>query len=187
MNLRGWVLAGAFLAAGFSSASTNAPQSDDEDVVSADPLAMPKPMLTFLKSNDWGSHHLEWHTSRQWDLLQPSDQAWAKKQGWSRASIQEGATGNGLEFLAMHRVMIRTLTDKFPSDKALFDGWDAPPTNPDDPQDKVPSGAVKTFDLDKEKAIDKLANHLDDFDSDDDIGLYIETSLRPTSSDPSAR
>jgi len=42
-------LAGAFLAAGCSSASTNAPQSDDEDVVSADPLAMPKPMLSFTR------------------------------------------------------------------------------------------------------------------------------------------
>ena len=181
------MVAGALLAVGCSGASSDAPQSDDEDVVAADPLAMPKTVLTYLKSNDWGSHHLEWHTSRQWDLLQPSDQAWAKKQGWSRATVQEGAKGNGLEFLAMHRVMIRTLSQQFPSSASLFNGWSEPPTNPNDPADKVPAGSVKAFDLDKEKAIDKLQNHLDEFESDDDIGLYIETSLRPTSSDPSAR
>ena len=32
--------------------------------------------------------------------------AWAQKQGWTRADIQEGEKGNGLEFLAMHRAMM---------------------------------------------------------------------------------
>jgi hypothetical protein len=161
--------------------------SEDEELVAAskDPLAMPTPMLTFLKTQGWGSHHLEWHTIRQWDRLQPSDQAWAKKQGWARADIMEGSKGNGLEFLAMHRVMIRTLTTKFPSDADLFKGWTQPPTAIKDASDPCPS--ADAFDADKLKAIDKLENHLADFKTDDELGLFLETTLRPTSKDPNAR
>ena len=150
-----------------------------------DPLAMPAPILTFLKAQDWGSHHLEWHTVRQWDRLQPSDQAWAKRQGWARADLMEGAKGNGLEFLAMHRVMIRKLTTSFPKDAALFDGWTTPPTESADKSDPCPTGDA--FDPIKQKAIDKLQNHIADFKSDDELGVYLETTLRPTSKDPNAR
>ncbi len=173
--------------AGCSAASQESTTGDDEDVIAADPLAMPKPMLTFLKTQSWGSHHLEWHTSRQWDLLGANDQAWAKKQGWARANLQEGQKGNGLEFLAMHRVMIRTLSEKFPADAHLFNGWSAVPTSAKDPSDPIPASSTPIFDLQKAKAIDTLENHLDTFASDDDLGLFLETSLRPTSHDPSAR
>ena len=162
-------------------------QSGDDEVIAAskDPLAMPAPMLSFLKSQDWGTHHLEWHTVRQWDRLQPSDQAWAKKQGWSRASLMEGQKGNGLEFLAMHRVMIHMLCAKFPEDANLFAGWTVPPTDAMDKNDPAPMGDA--FDPVKAKAIDKLMNHLADFQSDDELGVYLETSLRPTTKDPNAR
>lgn len=162
------------------------PQGDAQDeVIAADPLAMPKPLVTFLRTQDWGTHHLEWHTVRQWDRLQPSDQAYAKRQGWSRADIMEGATGNGLEFLAMHRAMIRLLTSKFPDSASLFAGWTAPPTVNGDAND--PSTDTDKFDPAKLPALDKLQNHLADFKTDDELGLYIETSLRPTMADPNAR
>lgn len=156
-----------------------------EEVIAADPMAMPKPVLTFLRTQDWGSHHLEWHTVRQWDRLGPSDQAWAKRQGWARADVMEGAKGNGLEFLAMHRVMIRTLTDKFPKNADLFKGWEKPPTDNADKND--PATDTATFDANKAAAIDKLQNHLADFTSDDELGLFLETTLRPTARDPNAR
>lgn len=165
--------------------NANVGNDDDEEVISrSEPLAVPKPMLTFLKNEGWGSHHLEWHTVRQWDRLGPSDQAWAKKQGWARADVQEGAKGNGLEFLAMHRVMIGILKQKFPKDAAIFDGWAVPPTDPKDKNDPCTSG---TFDPAKMPALDKLQNHLGDFKTDDEIGLYLETTLRPTAKDPNAR
>jgi hypothetical protein len=186
MSRKTWF--GAFALVAFSVAACSAPAetdaSDDEAELKTDPLAMPSEIRSFLATNNWGNHHLEWHTVRQWDLLGASDQAWAKKQGWARADLQEGQKGNGLEFLAMHRVMIRILTQHYPSDASLFKGWSAPPTDPKDKNDPCSQGA---FDPAKLPALDKLANHLDDFDSDDDIGLYIETSLRPTESDPSAR
>jgi hypothetical protein len=156
------------------ASANNTGADDDEEVIASDPLAMPKPMLTFLKTERWGAHHLEWHTVRQWDLLDPSDQAYAKRQHWARADIQEGAKGNGLEFLAMHRVMIRILKEKFPSDAALFDGWAKPPTDPKDKNDPCSQG---TFDPAKLQAIDKLENHLADFKTDDELGLYLETGL----------
>ena len=162
------------------------PQGDAQDeVIAADPLAMPKPLVTFLRTQDWGTHHLEWHTVRQWDRLSASDQAYAKRQGWARADIMEGAKGNGLEFLAMHRAMIRLLTSKFPEDASLFSGWTAPPTNNADKND--PATDTAAFDPAKLPALDKVQNHLADFKTDDELGLYIETSLRPTMADPNAR
>lgn len=166
-----------------SGAEDADPTGNEDDEIVADPLSMPRPMLTFLTNQGWGSHHLEWHTVRQWDLLGPDDQAYAKRQHWARADIQEGAKGNGLEFLAMHRVMIRTLREKFPDKAFLFDGWAKPPTDPGDTQDPCNDD----FNPAKLPALDKLQNHLADFASDDALGLYIETSLRPTAKDPSAR
>jgi len=162
------------------------PQGDaQDDIIAADPLAMPKPLVTFLRTQDWGTHHLEWHTVRQWDRLSPSDQAYAKRQHWSRADVMEGAKGNGLEFLAMHRSMIRLLTTKFPKNADLFAGWTAPPTDNADKND--PATDTAAFDPSKIPALDKLQNHLADFKTDDELGLYIETTLRPTMSDPNAR
>jgi hypothetical protein len=75
-------------------------QGDAEDeIIAADPLAMPKPLVAYLRTQSWGTHHLEWHTVRRWDRISPSDQAYAKRQGWARADVMEGAKGNGLEFL----------------------------------------------------------------------------------------
>jgi hypothetical protein len=191
MNKLALLLVGAFAAASVGvtgcAAPTDQEVADDSEDLTKDPLAMPSEILTFEKQNNWGDHHLMWHTVRQWDLLQASDQAWAKKQGWARADIQEGAKGNGLEFLAMHRVMIRILTKQFPKDASLFNGWASPPTDPNDKADPLPNGGDDEFDPSKLPALDNLANHLDSFKSDDDIGLYIETSLRPTATNPSAR
>jgi hypothetical protein len=157
----------------------------EDEVIAADPLSMPKPLLTFLRTEGWGSHHLEWHTVRQWDRLSAADQAYARRQGWARADLMEGAKGNGLEFLAMHRVMIRKLTAKFPANADLFAGWEKPPTVNADKND--PSTDTAAFDANKAAAIDKLQNHLADFKSDDELGLYIESTLRPTAADPNAR
>ncbi len=197
MNARWLVGVGATLAlmlgapgcASESEDPSAAEGGDEEDVITAskDPNAVPKPMLTFLSQQGWGKHHLEWHTVRQWDLLGPEDQAYAKRQHWARADIQEGAKGNGLEFLAMHRVMIRMLLEKFPENADIFKGFDKPPVDCNDKADPCGPEMPGPFDANKAKAIDKLQNHLADFKTDDELGLYMETSLRPTSQDPGAR
>jgi len=175
----------ALVACGGSGSDDSTGNDDDMEVIAADPLAMPKPVLQFLSANNWGKHHLEWHTIRNWDRFGPQDQAWAKKQGWARADVQEGTKGNGLEFLAMHRVMIRTLVAKNPASADLFKVWEKPPTDCSDKNDPCTEHAA--FDANRLKAIDKLTNHLADFKDDDELGLYLETSSRPTSRDPNGR
>lgn len=160
---------------------------DDLEVIARDPLAMPKPVLDFLARDGWGKHHLEWHTVRQWDRIGKEGQDWAKGQGWARADIQEGQKGNGLEFLAMHRVMISLLVERFPKNKDLWVGWTTPPTDPLDSADPLPHGKTDAFDPIKAKALDKLTNDLDSFADDDALGLYIETTLRPTAQKPDGR
>jgi hypothetical protein len=163
------------------------PGAENDEMIAQEPIAMPAPILTFLRTNGWGKHHLEWHTIRNWDRLGPSDQAYAKRQGWAREELQEGMKGNGLEFLAMHRAMFQILTSNFADNADLFHGWDTPPTDAADERDPVPAGNDPAFDENKKAAIDKLQNHLADFASDDELGLFIETSMRPTAQDPTAR
>lgn len=148
---------------------------------------MPSEIVEWMDGRGWGAHHLVWHLSRIWDLIGPSDRAWVQMQGGSRATRQEGEPGNGLDFLAMHRVMIRQLKEQFPASAALFDGWTRPPTDPDDPRDPMPqNGGPRPFSQNMLTAINRLHTQIDGFESDDDLGLYIETRLRPRPGQPQA-
>ncbi|HSD87908.1 MAG TPA: hypothetical protein VLB44_10360 [Kofleriaceae bacterium] len=154
---------------------------------SADPLLMPKSIVTYVKDHHWGQMHIRWHTERRWDLLPASSIAYAKKQGWTRAPLQEGAKGNGIEFLAMHRMMMQMLVMEYPTTKKYFTGWTTPPTDPRNRLDPLPGGATTEFDDNMAMAIDRLEGDLSEFNSDDELGLFIETSLRPTATQQNAR
>jgi hypothetical protein len=148
-----------------------------------DPLAMPQDIVDYVKKQNWGQMHLEWHAERRWDAFtsDPKNAAYAKKMHWKPAARQEGDIGNGMDFLAMHRAMLRILTKKFPQDASYFAGWKTPPTDPRDPQNPVPSGA--RMDPKALKAIDTLNHieqHMADFPDDDALGRFIETSLGPS-------
>lgn len=140
-----------------------------------------------MTSHGWGPMHLQWHTERRWDQLPPAAVEYAKRQGWARAARQEGDAGNGVEFLAMHRAMIELLAEADPSGRSALAGWTAPPTDPSDASDPLPNGAMTTFDPEMLKALDRIAHHLDSFASEDDLGLYIETSFRPAQDQPKMR
>lgn len=64
---------------------------------------MPTEIVTWMRERDWGTHHIYWHATRQWDLLEPQEQAQLEVAGQTRATVQEGQAGNGWEFLIMHR------------------------------------------------------------------------------------
>ena len=152
----------------------------------ADPL-MPAEILDWMEQRDWGRHHLQWHVERQWDLLTPLLQAWATQQGWQRAGKQEGTAGNGFDFLAMHRAMMELLRDNFAAHTSLFAGWPSPPTDPNDPQDPKPdNGRPDAFSADMQQAIQRLESNLGSFSSEDELGLFIETRLRPVPGIPGA-
>jgi hypothetical protein len=151
--------------------------------VATDPLLMPAEIVAFEKKSMWGMHHLEWHIERRWDsfVADPKNAAFAKKHGWTKAPRQEGDPGNGMDFLAMHRAMIRTLTKQFPQDASYFTGWTTPPIDPKDPKNPAPPG-TGPMDPKALKPIDTLTHldqHLADFPTDDDLGRFIETSLGP--------
>ena len=170
-----------------AACSGRASTADTTAAATTDPNQMPQDIVAFEDAGGWGNHHLEWHTERQWDLLNASDLAWAKKQGWKRADIQEGAAGNGFEFLIMHRAMLTILRGKFPQEVRYFTGWATPPTDPKSKSFPLPGGAKTPFDKNMLAAIAKLQNHLDQFASEDDFGLYLETSLRPVAGKPDAQ
>ncbi len=149
----------------------------------ADPL-MPQEIRAFLDQQNWNTHHLRWHVERRWDTLSASARQWARQQGWQRVAPQEGAPGNGLDFLAMHRVMIRQLRERFPRHASLFDGWDVPPTDPDDPANPVPGGGSPEFERNMADAVRRLHEQLNTFASDDALGNYIQTRSRPTPGNP---
>jgi hypothetical protein len=178
----------ALLVALTALAGCIAPTGEDaEDVTGTDPLMMPSPIVQFEAQHDWGNHHLQWHSERRWDRMSSSDRAWCQKQGWKRAALQEGAKGNGLEFLAMHRAMIHILTKQFPKQKALFAGWSKVPTDPRDKIAPLPHGDRTAFDATMLKALDRLEHHLDSFADDDELGRYIETKMAPLPGKPDHR
>lgn len=148
---------------------------------------MPSEIIEWMAERNWGMHHIVWHLARIWDLIGSADRAWVQMQGGGRAERQEGERGNGMDFLAMHRVMIRQLKERFPESAALFDGWTQPPTDPDDQHDPVPdNGAPRPFSQNMLTAVNRLHTQIGGFQSDDDLGLYIQTRLRPRPGQPQA-
>lgn len=147
---------------------------------------LPASLTSHMQAHGWGQMHLQWHTERRWDRLPPAAAAYAQRQGWTRAARQEGESGNGVEFLAMHRVMLRMLADLDPTARPWLVGWTAPPTDPNDAADPIPHGGTTAFSRDMLAALDRLQHHLDSFASEDELGLYIETSFRPTPAEPLA-
>lgn len=144
--------------------------------------ALPTAITFWMQNLDWGMHHLRWHAERQWDLQTPAVQAQLAAQGWSRAARQEGTPGNGWDFLLMHRAMIQILKQQFPANSSLFLGWATPPTNPNDVNDPVPNSAP--FSPSMLNAINRLSTNLASFTTEDELGLYIETRLRPVPGNP---
>jgi hypothetical protein len=128
-----------------------------------------------------------------WGVLPPDVIQWATAQGWSRHSVQEGEEDNGLQFLAMHRVMIKKLVAAFPQHQGLFAGWPQPPSDPNDPDDPVPGQGATPLSPAMAAAVNRLQTGTTTFDGEDEFGRFIETSLRPfpnlpqrRSSDPSS-
>lgn len=154
---------------------------------------MPREIIDWLQQRGWGDHHLRWHVERRWDVFAaraPGVIAWAEQQGWARYPVQEGMAGNGLEFLAMHRAMIRALEKIFPQHAALFAGWPRVPEQPDDPDNPVPvtdpDDPPRPLDVAHVDAAARLQDDPGSFATDDEFGAFVETTDRPTVDDPLA-
>jgi hypothetical protein len=148
---------------------------------------MPANLIDWMQVRNWGQHHVQWHAVRQWDLNDEATQQWMLSQGWHRADRQEGQPGNGFDFLVMHRAMLELLRETFPEYAALLAGWPTPPTNPNNPADPLPNGAQTPFDPRYQQAIGRIETPPDTFATEDEWGLFVETSLRPVPGDPFRR
>ncbi|MCA1568140.1 MAG: hypothetical protein LC803_21345 [Acidobacteria bacterium] len=162
-------------------------------------VQMPEEIISWMESLMWGPHHDQWHFERRWDFWHfialhgtPSQQemvkkmiAYAQSQHWKRSEIQEGQAGNGLDFLMMHRAMMHLIVEKFPEHKGLLEGWQSPPTDPQDPDDPVPNAVA--FDQLKAAGVKAIENDFASFAGDDGYGLFIETDIRPLPDDPTHR
>lgn len=154
--------------------------------------AMPIELIKWMKSQNWGKHHDEWHGTRRWDTSSAAEQAANTAKGWTRAKHQEGTAGNGLEFLAMHHVMLEMVRDQIkngahPEYANLLKGWMTPPTHPEkDKDDPLPEHATTPFDPNMLAAIKRIETQPNTFATDDEFGLFLETKRRPTEKDPAA-
>jgi hypothetical protein len=158
-------------------------------------IRMPQEMIDWMQSVLWGAHHDRWHFERRWDYWhfragqgeqEVQDMVtYAEQQGWSRAATQEGETGNGLDFLMMHRAMIIILSQRFPQHTHFLHGWFTPPQDPADAEDPVASG--KPFDANGAAGALRIEGSPASFSGDDDFGLFIETSMRPVPGNPMLR
>jgi len=158
-------------------------------------IRIPEEIEKWMSSLNWGIHHVEYHMVKRWDIWQyraalGNPQAievmeYMKKNQWERAKIQEGATGDGIEFLAMHRAMLLLLLEKFPQHRDIFKGWNSPPTDPADPHDPVTGGTP--FNKGKEEAIKIIESDPDHFSSEDHFGIFIETNIQPLPENPDNR
>ncbi len=173
------------------------PECDEDNPVTTEALgvdrALPAAIVQFERHGMWGCMHREWHDTRQWDIFsQPGSTSprlnYALAKGWQRNAVQEGAPGNGLEFLAMHRAMVAILRSTFPAQASLFAGWTAPPlvATANDPLPATASGKA-TFNLNMQSALNRLNTQLASFTTDDAFGLYIQSQLRWTAADVTAR
>ncbi len=143
---------------------------------------VPKNVHNYLEKYQWGDYHIVFHMSRKWFLLGDSGRGWLKRVGEASSDLQEGDPGNGLEFLTMHRAMIEHLTERWGTEKVTNDpdgrktfadvlkGWS---TDEEVIKALTDSGGdVETF-----KAGLPTINDFAKFETEDDFGLYLQTTL----------
>jgi len=180
-----------------SACAAEAPSSDDGAADGGDgkadgspnvkwdasiPNIVPKNVHLYLEKYQWGDYHIVFHMSRKWFLIGDQGRGWLKRVGEASADLQEGDPGNGLEFLAMHRAMIQHLTDRWGTE---------PVTNSKDNRTTF-AGVLQGWATDEEviahleaaggdvatfKAALTKINNFGSFASEDEFGLFLQTSL----------
>ncbi len=135
---------------GFDTAAAPKVPTQVKKPAKVDPLHVPQAMTDYMSTLAWGVRHLAWHTSRQWSSVatDTATLAWFTRHGikLTAAAIQEGQTGNGIEFGAMHSGMVAILTKQFGQPFVdMLNAWPRIPTDPNDKNWPIP-GAKKPYD-----------------------------------------
>ena len=160
-------------------------------------LLVPELVEKWMDENEFAEAHDGWHLVRKWDQGCRRSNAAAEgcaaaqrllAQGLKRAPIQQGAPGDGLAFMVMHRHMIQVLKATFPKHTSLFDGFKKVPRSKADPENPAPwrnvswsSDNLKGFDI-----LENIEQNLAMFASEDDLGNYIQNTYRWTPQQPTS-
>lgn len=157
----------------------NDPSDDVRDV------QVPVEMVDWMNENNWQQIHDDWHNVRLVDQFcgrsnPPVEQcprlADLEAKGLYRAALQQGAPGNSLEFLAMHRHMLLNLGQAFPSHVDAIAGFSRVPRIATDSENLMPWQEIR-WSENQLAALDKLEHiedHIDEFPTEDDLGFYIQ-------------
>lgn len=160
-------------------------------------LLVPELVEDWMDEHQFAESHDGWHLVRKWDQGCRKSNAVAEgcasaqrllAQGLTRAPIQQGAPGDGLAFMAMHRHMIQVLKATFPKHADLFSGFDKVPRTRDDPENPK-SGEAISWTSDNLEGFDILENieqNLEQFPDEDELGRYIQQTYRWTTTSPTS-
>jgi hypothetical protein len=157
---------------------------------------VPMAISDWMFARGWHQEHDDWHNIRRWDQncrksnAPEAGCAYAERltaKGLWRAPIQEGAPGDGYDFLAMHRHMIQMVREAFPSAKALLSGFKRVPRSKEDAENPQPWTNVRwsTGQLEAINKLENIESHLAEFPTEDELALYMEAPFRWTPERPS--
>jgi hypothetical protein len=133
-------------------------------------------VYTYMRENVWQDVHVVWHAARgcggipRGGPLNPCDFPELLPEQNECAGPQDG-----FEFLAMHRHMIQSLKQLWPSRTEQFEGWDRFPTREDYPEllrEYFSGWSEKVL---QEAAIaDDIENNLELFESEGELGQWFQ-------------
>jgi hypothetical protein len=161
-------------------------------------VSLPVEVIDWLEEHGMQALHLNWHNVRFVDQncghsnATPDDCPFLatliNKDGLFRADKQQGAPGNSIEFLAMHRRMIQELRQAFPAHASLFAGFAHVPLTASDPENLTPEHPITwtPVQLKVIDTLDHIESHLDQFPTEDDLGFYMQAIVRWTTDNPTA-
>ncbi len=149
------------------------------------PFAVPAVVHNFLERYNWGDYHSVYHLARRYYVVGAVSRKWMQQNGEKPSDLQEGDPMNGLDFLSMHRAMIKRLNILFGNARVTNDpegfqrfgqvlrGWTS---------DQAVINGLRKMGKDYRTFQRGLANvnNFAQFKSDDEFGLFVQTAARLT-------
>ncbi|MET0343941.1 MAG: hypothetical protein ABW252_23200 [Polyangiales bacterium] len=159
-------------------------------------VTLPPQVLDWMKDTQHAEAHDGWHLVRRWDQGCRKSNAPAQgcsaaqrllNQGLWRADIQQGAPGDGLAFLMAHRHMIEMLKETFPKHAGLFSGFKQIPKTKAHPENPMPWKNISWTQSNQRgfEILENIERNLSMFASEDELGHFIQGSIRWTPQNPS--
>ncbi|MCX6128070.1 MAG: hypothetical protein NTX25_03280 [Proteobacteria bacterium] len=141
---------------------------------------MPLDFRSYVREQRFGYMHDKWHAEHTWDnrVILPNSLVRWNCNGFKRWKRQMGDSGSGLDFLAMHRLMVQDARAKFPKyANTYLAGWVKVPTDPYDKANPLPGNATTAFNSEVLVKLNRVQNNLASFKSEDELGQFLWNDL----------